>query len=104
MAAKTFSVDTLACERCGASPLRVVAVVRASTGEQLEAVGHPVAVNPERELRKVAEERQWPMLEFQRQVSLRTRLAQPVPIISGATAMAGIAGGIALWLVKRRNA
>lgn len=70
----------------------------------MEAVGHPVAVNPERELRKVAEERQWPILEFQRQVSLRTRLAQPVPMISGATVMAGIAGGIALWLVKRRNA
>jgi HAD superfamily hydrolase (TIGR01490 family) len=30
----------------------------------LEAVGHPVAVNPDRALRKIAHERSWPMLEF----------------------------------------
>ena len=30
----------------------------------LEAVGRPVAVNPDRELRRIAEERGWPVLEF----------------------------------------
>ena len=30
----------------------------------LEAVGHPVAVNPDRELRRIAAERGWPVLEF----------------------------------------
>ena len=30
----------------------------------LEAVGHPVAVNPDRELRRVAEARGWPVLRF----------------------------------------
>ena len=30
----------------------------------LEAVGHPVAVNPDRALRRVAAERSWPVLEF----------------------------------------
>ena len=30
----------------------------------LEAVGRPVAVNPDRELRRVAEERGWPVLRF----------------------------------------
>jgi len=30
----------------------------------LEAVGHPVAVNPDRALRKVATARDWPILEF----------------------------------------
>jgi phosphoserine phosphatase len=30
----------------------------------LEAVGHPVAVNPDRALRRVAMERGWPVLEF----------------------------------------
>ncbi len=30
----------------------------------LEAVGRPVAVNPDRELRRVAEQRGWPMLRF----------------------------------------
>jgi HAD superfamily hydrolase (TIGR01490 family) len=30
----------------------------------LEAVGHPVAVNPDKELRRIAGERGWPILEF----------------------------------------
>jgi HAD superfamily hydrolase (TIGR01490 family) len=30
----------------------------------LEAVGHPVAANPDRALRRAAEERDWPILEF----------------------------------------
>ena len=30
----------------------------------LEAVGNPVAVNPDRELRRTAEERGWPVLRF----------------------------------------
>lgn len=30
----------------------------------LEAVGHPVAVNPDRELRRIASRRSWPVLEF----------------------------------------
>jgi HAD superfamily hydrolase (TIGR01490 family) len=30
----------------------------------LETVGHPVAVNPDRALRKIATERRWPILEF----------------------------------------
>ena len=30
----------------------------------LEAVGHPIAVNPDRGLRRVAEERGWPVLRF----------------------------------------
>ena len=43
LAAKTISIDTLGCERCGYSPVRVVAVVAAPTREQLEAVRHPGA-------------------------------------------------------------
>jgi len=30
----------------------------------LEAVGHPVVVNPDRRLRRIAAERRWPVLEF----------------------------------------
>jgi HAD superfamily hydrolase (TIGR01490 family) len=30
----------------------------------LEAVGHPIAVNPDRALRKIAAAREWPILEF----------------------------------------
>jgi HAD superfamily hydrolase (TIGR01490 family) len=35
----------------------------------LEAVGHPVAVNPDRALRRIAVERGWPMLEFGRRAA-----------------------------------
>ncbi len=35
----------------------------------LEAVGHPVAVNPDRGLRRVAAERGWPVLEFGRRAA-----------------------------------
>ena len=35
----------------------------------LEAVGHPVAANPDRALRRVAAERGWPVLEFERRAA-----------------------------------
>jgi HAD superfamily hydrolase (TIGR01490 family) len=35
----------------------------------LEAVGHPVAVNPDRTLRRIANEREWPVLEFGRRAA-----------------------------------
>jgi HAD superfamily hydrolase (TIGR01490 family) len=35
----------------------------------LEAVGHPVAVNPDRALRRIASERSWPVLEFGRRAA-----------------------------------
>ncbi|HSM01610.1 MAG TPA: HAD-IB family hydrolase [Acidimicrobiia bacterium] len=68
----------------------------------LELVGHPHAVNPEKELRAVAEERGWPILEFQRQVSLTERLTRPVPLISGATVAAVIGAAIA-WVLLRKK-
>jgi phosphoserine phosphatase len=35
----------------------------------LEAVGHPVAVNPDRKLRRIASQRGWPVLEFGRRAA-----------------------------------
>jgi len=69
----------------------------------LESVGHPTAVNPDKELRKLADERGWPVIEFSRQVSLRTRLAKPVPIISGATLAAAVAGLVVVSLLRSRK-
>ena len=40
----------------------------------LEVVGNPVVVNPDKDLRKVAEERSWPIEAFRNPVSLRDRL------------------------------
>jgi len=72
----------------------------------LEAVGHPHVVNPDRELAKAAKERDWPILSFERPVTIRTRLAEiprPTPVVSGA-ALAGAVGSFALyWLLKVRR-
>lgn len=70
----------------------------------LEVVGHPVAVNPDKELRAIAEDRDWQILEFEREVTVRTRLAtipKPVPVISGAAVAGGLAAGLTLWAMKR---
>jgi HAD superfamily hydrolase (TIGR01490 family) len=73
----------------------------------LEAVGHPVAVNPDKALRRLAAERGWEMVRFERPITLRARLAElprPVPIISGV-AVAVLAAGLvalALWRARRR--
>ena len=39
----------------------------------LEAVGHPFCVNPDKTLRRIAAERDWPVLTFARPVALRSR-------------------------------
>ena len=73
----------------------------------LEAVGHPVAVNPDRELREVALQRDWQVLEFRRPVTLRARLAsipKPVPMISGAAVATGVAAALTVWALKSRRA
>ena len=57
----------------------------------LEAVGNPVPVNPDKELKEAAEERDWPTLEFQRPVSLGPRVPAPPP-----KAWMAAAGGIAI--------
>ncbi len=43
----------------------------------LEAVGHPHVVNPDRELRRLARDREWPVLGFSRPVALRSRMRLP---------------------------
>lgn len=70
----------------------------------LETVGHPVAVNPDRELRAVAEERDWQILEFEREVTVRSGIggmANPVPVISGAAVAGGLAAALTVWAVRR---
>jgi HAD superfamily hydrolase (TIGR01490 family) len=69
----------------------------------LEAVGHPVAVNPDRDLRRVAEERGWEVVTFRSPVRLRSRIASAVPAprpgvaaLAGATAVALVLAWVAL--------
>ncbi len=70
----------------------------------LETVGHPFAVNPDKELRKAAKDRGWPVLVFERPVALGSRVKLPAtkPTLA-ALAIAGVAGlGAALWVNSRR--
>lgn len=56
----------------------------------LESVGHPTVVNPDRALRKEALGRGWPVLEFSRPVSIRSRIPAP----SGAAVATTVAVGV----------
>ncbi|HEX9123761.1 MAG TPA: HAD-IB family hydrolase [Actinomycetota bacterium] len=71
----------------------------------LEEVGHPVTVNPDRDLRKVAEEKGWDVREFRRPVRLRTRIASAATRPRNQVA-AGVLAGTAVaavfgWVVLR---
>ena len=57
----------------------------------LEAVGHPYAVNPDRELLKIAQERQWPTLKFSHPVRPKTRRVSHTPMLVGLVAVAALA-------------
>jgi HAD superfamily hydrolase (TIGR01490 family) len=72
----------------------------------LETVGHPTAVNPDRALRRVALERDWPVLEFRHPIPLRHRLRdRPVVPVAAAVVGAGIAVAVGLaWYGRyKRN-
>ena len=69
----------------------------------LEAVGHPIVVNPDRALARIASEREWEVRWFSNKVSLRSRVGQHArtgAVIAGAGALAGGAG----WLYRNRRA
>ncbi|WP_375477460.1 HAD family hydrolase [uncultured Jatrophihabitans sp.] len=72
----------------------------------LETVGHPYAVNADRTLRKVAGERDWPMLTFSNAAPLRERLAgmRPEHPATAATVVgAGVAAAGLVWFTARRR-
>lgn len=66
----------------------------------LEAVGNPVVVNPDRELRRIAVERGWPVLQFGELAYPAVRRLHPaligLPFVVGA--------GAAVWAARRRAA
>jgi HAD superfamily hydrolase (TIGR01490 family) len=70
----------------------------------LEAVGNPVAVNPDKDLRRIAEERTWQIRDFRRPVRLRTRIASAVPAPKPSIAAAigvGVVAAVLVWVVLR---
>ena len=52
----------------------------------LEAVGHPVAVNPDTELRKLAVEHNWPIRDFAKPVAMKSRIDKKQAAAAGAGA------------------
>ncbi len=71
----------------------------------LEAVGHPHVVNPDKELRKLADARSWPVLTFVKPVALRSRVPLPPPKPTLAALAVGgvVAVGAAVWMGVRRR-
>jgi HAD superfamily hydrolase (TIGR01490 family) len=72
----------------------------------LAAVGHAVAVNPDRELRRTALARGWEVRMFQRPVALRARMpsARRGPtLVFGAFTAATVTTGVAIWWWVRRH-
>ena len=65
----------------------------------LEEVGHPTVVNPDRALRRVAEERGWPVLTFAVPVALRPRIRPTTAAVAGAGLGAALVG--ASWYGHR---
>lgn len=77
----------------------------------LELVGHPVAVNPDRALARLAAEREWQTRTFTRPVRLRDRVRdrvravppRPAIALGTGTIVLGIFAGAVSWWVHARH-
>ena len=73
----------------------------------LEALGHAVAVNPDRELLRAAKLHDWEVRRFTNRVPLRDRVAMPAPrraALGGATVLAAVGAGVAArWAWDKRR-
>jgi HAD superfamily hydrolase (TIGR01490 family) len=61
----------------------------------LEVVGHPVVVNPDRALARIARERGWEVRQFTKPVRLRDRVTMATPVVTTSLALASAA--VLLW-------
>jgi phosphoserine phosphatase len=66
----------------------------------LETVGHPVAVNPDRELARLACQREWEIREFDQSVRLRRRV--PTPSSAPTAAVGGVLAAVGLGVAGYR--
>jgi HAD superfamily hydrolase (TIGR01490 family) len=71
----------------------------------LEVVGHPVVVNPDRELARIARERTWEVRTFVRPVRLRDRMPVPPakPTAIGGALIGAVVGAVVWWRLRSRE-
>ncbi len=70
----------------------------------LEAVGNPHVVNPDRQLRRLATEREWPVHTFSDPVSLRARIPAPAATaVAVGLGVGAVAAGATLYGLSRRR-
>ena len=87
---KAIAINELA-ERTGIDLARSSAYSDSATDiPMLEIVGHPYAVNPDKQLTLEAGERGWEILEFTKPVRLRDRMTIRAPIVTGVIALGGV--------------
>lgn len=67
----------------------------------LEAVGHPVVVNPDSELRKFAKGRDWEIKHFESAVTLRDRVTPKA--VGGVAVVGGVAAAAAYIAIKGKK-
>ena len=109
---KAEAMDALAAER-GIDLAASYAYTDSYTDlPMLEAVGHPVAVNPDRVLNRYAREHEFEILHFSQTVSLWSRVRDRIGAVPPRPAMAASAGAVTLgvaaaaagwWLGSRRH-
>jgi hypothetical protein len=69
----------------------------------LNAVGNPRAVNPDSDLRAVAIERNWAVLDFEKPVSMQAKVEKRQAIAASAgVAIGAVALGLT-WYAKRHS-
>jgi hypothetical protein len=68
----------------------------------LEVVGHPFAVNPDEQLRRVARERVWPVLEFAKPQAMSHTISREQKA-AAASAAGAVALGLAWYSRYRRS-
>jgi HAD superfamily hydrolase (TIGR01490 family) len=70
----------------------------------LEAVGHPVAVNPDRSLARTARERGWEIRQFTNPVRLRDRATVRTSVLTTGLAVATGTAVLLVWRAHRARA
>jgi HAD superfamily hydrolase (TIGR01490 family) len=69
----------------------------------LEAVGFPFAVNPDAELRRLAGERGWPVMDFAKPVAMRSSVNTPETRRAAGAALGAVALGLTWYAARRRR-